>query len=1351
MRKIVLIFTIFQVLVVAVSAQSIFTRSTFTAAYSPITVIGGATEGTLTGDDADQLSVPIGFTFSYNGIDRTTINLNTNGTAYFGSTAPTATIGRTNTNLYVTATNFNEVLAPWFDDLTEDATSSILYQTQGSPGSQTFTIQFTEYPHYYSGGTSQRLNHQIVLYEGTNIIEFRYGTKTGTDAISTSSSASIGLKWGAGDGFYLDAVTGSSNINNSMMTPYKWPTYNYRFTPGAPSAPLSGTYNVGVGQTYNSLSDAVADLNHFGISAAVTFNLTDAIYDSSSANGSNIFPILIGNVAGTSPTNTITISKTGSPATIMCRGTQSGNFGNKASATIGSTSNEPMIGVFGSYITLNNLNFESHGTITPHAVDRAILVGNMSATIGAQNNTFTNISINLDRANSSGIGIQQNVLTTPTNATGANSNNIYRNLTIRDVYAGIYMLGNATYPDLSTEISTTACGTYNSIGDPLTPFDIGSSSLSTQNYGIRASNQKNFLIYNNEINNVGSAGIVDGILVETFQGTSSVYNNKIANISNPSTSSASSATGIRLTHPATGTQDIRVYNNFINNITRGFTGTATVSRYIKGINISGTGGTATTSYYIDFNTVRLDGSSSPNCSSACFEIATTTGPAFLVRNNIFANLTGAQGATAKHFGYFSTAVSTIGNTGSLLQYNDFYVPTDNGTSGHVARGNTTNYNTVANMEAGFTTPASSTTNNLEVDPSFISPTDIHTSSPTLNNAADPAYATNTPWVTLDIDCATRNATTDIGADEFDVLALDMGVSAFVAPATAAQGCYTNAQTVTVTIKNYAGVTIDFSVNPVTVTTNVTGAVITSLNAILNSGTLASGASMDVDMSTTLDMSTVGTYTFNATTSVVGDGNLTNDDLPTAATRTKVALAAGTAKASPDSYCVTGGKPSLSLTGHAGYSAIQWQESTTSGSGFTDILGGFTSPYTVGTDITQTMYYQAILSCDASTVTSTEDTATLNNPLISTSTPGSRCGPGTVNLSATGTGSGINWYANPTGGVALGSGNSFTTPFISTTTTFYAAANNGSTTSGITGDGGWNHVTALGGYQTSLITGSYMILTVLQDLTLSSLDIYPSATIGTTFGLEARTVSQSGPTFASYSGTTTVQNAATPTVAQTVPVNWVLPIGTYYIGFTGTNPNTWRSGSFAHGLPWTEPGLATLNFALSPSYQYYFYNLQLTTSCESSPRTSVTATINTPPAIDVSTSSPLNICVGGSSTLNVTSGNAGYTYNWTPGNMPGTGVVVNPASTQKYYVNATDNSGGPNDGCSALDSVTITVQNPQLDEITPAYAYSCSGGGAKLDVLVSKTLGTQSNASAPTGTEPNVFQYYYEGNKQQSIV
>jgi len=64
---------------------------------------------------------------------------------------------------------------------------------------------------------------------------------------------------------------------------------------------LCGTYNVGVGQTYATLTAAIADLNQKPVDCPVVFQLTDNSYTSET------FPILINNPTGVNATNTVTI------------------------------------------------------------------------------------------------------------------------------------------------------------------------------------------------------------------------------------------------------------------------------------------------------------------------------------------------------------------------------------------------------------------------------------------------------------------------------------------------------------------------------------------------------------------------------------------------------------------------------------------------------------------------------------------------------------------------------------------------------------------------------------------------------------------------------------------------------------------------------------------------------------------------------------------------------------------------------------------------------------------------------------------------------------------------------------
>jgi hypothetical protein len=95
--------------------------------------------------------------------------------------------------------------------------------------------------------------------------------------------------------------------------------------------------------------------------------------------------------------------------------------------------------------------------------------------------------------------------------------------------------------------------------------------------------------------------------------------------------------------------------------------------------------------------------------------------------------------------------------------------------------------------------------------------------------------------------------------------IDMTPTMLVTPA--ANQCYTNTETVTIRVANSGSSLLDFSVNPVTVSCDVTGPnpqVFTPV--IVNTGTLAPNTTLDVVITTTYNMTAPGTYTFNASTS-----------------------------------------------------------------------------------------------------------------------------------------------------------------------------------------------------------------------------------------------------------------------------------------------------------------------------------------------------------------------------------------------------------------------------------------------------------------------------------------------------
>lgn len=155
---------------------------------------------------------------------------------------------------------------------------------------------------------------------------------------------------------------------------------------------------------------------------------------------------------------------------------------------------------------------------------------------------------------------------------------------------------------------------------------------------------------------------------------------------------------------------------------------------------------------------------------------------------------------------------------------------------------------------------------------------------------------------------------------------------------------------------------------------------------------------------------------------------------------------------PAASAICAGSNTTFAVASTGATTYQWQVSTDGGTTWTNVSnGGVYSTATTGTltitAATATMNnyrYRCITTNDCGNTNSSNVTLTVNaTPSVASTTPGSRCGTGTVTLGATASAGTLSWYAAATGGSAIGTGTSFTTPSISATTTYYVgAASNG---------------------------------------------------------------------------------------------------------------------------------------------------------------------------------------------------------------------------------------------------------------------------------------------------------------------
>lgn len=167
--------------------------------------------GPITYDDDTSSVQSIGFNFVYNGTTFTQFVLCTNGYIKLGNTAPAS--------MYDVLTAFEaNVIAPYNFDLDGGTSPEYRVATTGSAGSRICTIQFKNVKDY-SATTGQytNMNFQIKLYEGTNNIEFVYGTFTASAAASAILGATVGITG--------SVVASSVNATKASTTAWSSATY----------------------------------------------------------------------------------------------------------------------------------------------------------------------------------------------------------------------------------------------------------------------------------------------------------------------------------------------------------------------------------------------------------------------------------------------------------------------------------------------------------------------------------------------------------------------------------------------------------------------------------------------------------------------------------------------------------------------------------------------------------------------------------------------------------------------------------------------------------------------------------------------------------------------------------------------------------------------------------------------------------------------------------------------------------------------------------------------------------------------------------------------------------------------
>ncbi|GAB2854238.1 beta strand repeat-containing protein [Hymenobacter ruber] len=953
---------------------------------------------------------------------------------------------------------------------------------------------------------------------------------------------------------------------------------------------------------------------------------------------------LLNDVTGVSATNTIVVN--GGGRTIQYAST---NSTQRAVVQLNGT----------DYTTINNLNIDATGGAgaSPAATyGYGVLLAN-----AADNDRITNNTINADIATTSsnfaGIAVNGSLTSATTSGNSANNLTIEGN-TINGGYYGITLYGNtATSLNTGNVVRNNNVRDFNTYGI-YSGYQDGAQFIGNDvSRALRTNPSTYYGIYN--FGSSRSLAIEKNRLHDPFTG-------------NPTSTSTTYGIYLATSTGATATTTNDVVNNVLYNIN----GVGT--QYL----IYNSGAAFSRIYN---NTINADDQSAN--TSTTYGIY-NSGASVEVKNNVVSIIRPAAGT--KYGLYYSTAPTSS-------NYNDIYVP--NGNVGYYSAALVT----LANLQAANNNAFDQ--NSISADPVFVGAGtgNLLPSNVLLNNAGTPLTR-----VTDDITGATRGATPDLGAYEFTPVGVDVAPVALVGPATGTS-CYSATEAVIVQIRNAGTSTLNFATTPATVSVVVTlpGGTTQTITGTVSTGTLTSGATLNVTLTGTLNMTTLGAYSFAVTATVVGDANTTNNVLTPAVTRTVVAPVAGVLAPAASSICVSG-SATLVLTG-ASNGTTQFQSSSSATGTFTDIAGATAATYTTPV-LTSTTYYRVRNTCNTNTTYSNVAAITVNNPVISTApSPLSTCAGGTATLSATvPTGISVRYFAAATGGTALGTGNPFVTSALTANTTFYAEAFSGGServgplTNTIGAGGGANLTYAL-------------IFDVTSPTTLTGVYVYPTAAGVSNIQLQ----SSAGTVLQTYQATFT---AADLNVKTFVPLNFALPAGTgqrLALTSTGSTASLYRNTAGA-SYPYTSPSGAVSitgnTFSGYPMYYYYFFDWVLGSECVGASRTPIV--VNVTPGLVASlpvaaatscgrTPYQLSGTIAGSATgaTYTTSGTGTFSPNATTLNAT---YTPSAADVTAGTVTLTLTPTGPSAPCTSTGQVVLTLATPPNAAFSyPAGTY-CTG-------------------------------------------
>lgn len=712
--------------------------------------------------DAISTAISLPFTFTFYGQSITQIFATTEGYMQLG----TSTGYDYSPDAIPNAATPNNIISLAWSDLVLDPGSNpgayVRYFVNGTAPNRVFVLEYNKLRYLAANG---EVTGQIRLYENGNAIEVAITrvddegdndnkvlgieNSTGTDGLTPPgrnlaiwNTTNEAWRFSLG-GPYTYAWSPATYLNNTTIyNPLASGiasaiTYTVRVTdavsgcytdktvPITIGAPMSGTYTVGGGGNFTTLTDAINAYNTLCIGGPIVFSLIDNNY-----NSAETFPLYINSNAYASSTNTLTIKPAAGKTVAISGNSKTGVFVFKGA---------DYVTIDGSNVsngTSRNLTITNTNTVTDTSMVIYFMAPNASD--GATHNTIKNSILSGTGGTVTWCGVFGGG-TDPFDIplTGNVYNTLFNNKIIKAM-TGIALVG----PD-GNELKNVIDS--NEVGSRITSEVLGFS-------GIELYQQASAQVSRNSIRRISSTSSSTdayGIFVVGTGLDCVVSENLIDSVLH---TSIFGAHGIFIANTVDNV-NLLVKNNMISNVVAsGFNGFG-VSDNGYGITVySGSG------YKIYNNSVAL--TLNPSLAGAhrasCFYVGSsvTTSGAIDFRNNILANFQTVGNANSR----FAILVLAANSVFSNINYNVYYSANSN----LLCRGsNATIFTTLPTVQTNI----GGNVNSIAVTPVFISSTDLHLNA--ASNGSISNLGTPLAEVLTDFEDQTRNGLTpDPGADEY---------------------------------------------------------------------------------------------------------------------------------------------------------------------------------------------------------------------------------------------------------------------------------------------------------------------------------------------------------------------------------------------------------------------------------------------------------------------------------------------------------------------------------------------------------------------------------------------------------